>query len=166
MQQSLFPDLAPVAEAGAVIMENYRYTLWRVWDESLPRVTFIGLNPSTANERQDDATLRRCVSFARSWACGSVEVVNVYAFRSTNPAILTQVADPVGPENTVYLQQAIARAQMIICAWGAHKIIGYRDIEVLSLLVGKDVYCLGCTKEGMPRHPLYVPANTQLLRYP
>lgn len=164
MQPSLFPDLAHFS--GAVIVGDYRYTLWRMWDVALPRAVFIMLNPSTADQDQDDATLRRCISFARSWSCGSVEIVNLYAFRSTNPAQLTQVVDSVGPENTTYLQQAIERAHIIICAWGTHKCIGKRDLELLQLLEGKEVYCLGYTKYGMPRHPLYVPASTPLLRYP
>lgn len=124
------------------------------------------LNPSTANERQDDATLRRCISFARSWAYGSVEIVNLYAFRSTNPSKLAYVVDPIGPENMSYFQQATARAQRIICAWGTHKIIGKRDEEVLQVLEGKEVYCLGYTRNGRPRHPLYVPATAPPLRYP
>ena len=165
MQQiPLFSDLAEVA--GAVIIDNYRYLLWRTWDFRLPRALFIMLNPSTADATQNDPTLRRCIGFAKSWACGSLEVVNLFAFRSTDPAILTQVPDPVGPENDTYTEQAIARASHIVCAWGAHKHIANRYIEVLHILEGKDVYCLGWTKEGLPRHPLYVPANTALLRYP
>ena len=165
MQQiPLFSDLAEVA--GAVITGNYRYLLWRTWDYRLPRVLFIMLNPSTADATQNDPTLRRCIGFAQSWAYGSLEVANLYAFRSTDPAMLYQVADPVGPENNTYTQQAIARASTIICAWGVHKHIANRDIEALHMLEGKDVYCLGRTKEGLPRHPLYVPANTALFRYP
>ena len=164
MQQLLFSDLADLT--GAVIIGDYRYCLWRVWDLGLPRALFIMLNPSSATETQDDATLRRCVSFAKSWSCGSVEITNLFAFRSTDPTMLSQVADPVGPENTTYIKQAIARAEVIVCAWGAHKSIGYRDIEVLQLLDGREVHCLGCTKNGLPRHPLYVPAGAHLQHYP
>ncbi len=161
-QTSLFPDDL----AGAMIAGEYRYSLWRQWDPALPRALFIMLNPSTADATQDDATLRRCIGFAKSWVCGSVELVNLFAFRSANPAMLAQVADPVGPDNTTHIQQAIARASIIVCAWGAHKQVGYREREVLQLLKGKEVYCLGSTKEGLPRHPLYVPAAAPLVRYP
>jgi hypothetical protein len=164
MQQSLFPTCT--AHSGAVIVGNYRYTLWRIWDSALPWAVFIMLNPSTADAMQDDATLRRCVHFARSWGCGSVEVVNLYAFRSTNPDKLVEIVDPIGPENTAYLQQAIARSHILICAWGTHKAVGKRDEELLQLLEGKEVYCLGSTKNGMPRHPLYVSTATSLRRYP
>jgi len=164
VQEFLFSDLTDLS--GAVIVGSYRYTLWRVWDPALPRAVFIMLNPSTADHVQTDATLRRCISFARSWSCGSLEIVNLYAFRSPHPVVLSHVADPVGPENTVYIQQAIARAHFIICAWGTHKTVGTRDREILSLLEGKEAYCLGCTKGGMPRHPLYIPADTPLQHYP
>jgi hypothetical protein len=165
LHQLLFSDLAELV--GAVIVGDYRYSLWRVWDSTLPRAVFIMLNPPTANQTQDDATLRRCIGFTKSWRCGSVEVVNLYAFRSKDPAMLTQVVDPVGPENNTHIQQAIARASFIICAWGAYKHSrGDRKREVLQLLEGKEAYCLGYTKDGLPRHPLYVPATTQLLRYP
>lgn len=159
-----FSDLS--ALNGAIIVDNYRYVLWRIWNPSLPRVLFIMLNPSTADQIQNDATLRRCIHFAQSWSCGSIEVVNLFAFRSTNPSMLAHVADPVGPENNTHIQQAIRRASLIVCAWGAYKNSGKRVREVLKFLEGREVYCFGCTREGNPRHPLYVPAISQLLCYP
>jgi len=65
--------------------ELYRYMLIREWDENLPRTDFIMLNPSTADEYEDDATIRKCISYAKSWGCGSVRVMNLFAIRATNP---------------------------------------------------------------------------------
>ncbi len=100
---------------GAIIIGCYRYTLWRIWDEHKPRVLFVLLNPSTANAIQDDATLRRCIHFARSWSYGSLEIVNLFALRATNPIHLRQAADPIGPCNDLYIREAAARATLLIC---------------------------------------------------
>lgn len=166
MQQMLFPGFTDDHCSGAVISGEYRYSLWRVWDTALPRAVFIMLNPSTANHIDADATLRRCIGFVRSWSSyGSIEVVNLFALRSAYPEKLSQVVDPIGPENDRYIQQAIERAGIIICAWGACTYIQGRDKEVFQLLENKEAYCLGTTKKGMPRHPLYLDATTPLERY-
>lgn len=150
--------------AGAVILGNYRYTIWRTWNPDRPRVLFIMLNPSTANAVDLDPTLRRCLAFAKSWGMGSLEVVNLYAYISPCPEDLKQV-DAVGKENNAYIQQAITRAFFIVCAWGACKYIGQRDQEVLTLLDSHEIYCLGRTSGGYPRHPLYLAHKTPLTIY-
>ena len=152
-------------QGGAIIDGEYRYSLWRLWDPEQPRILFIMLNPSTADEDQDDATLRRCITFARSWQAGSLEVVNLYAYRATHPARLSQVTDATGPENDTHILRAVNLANRIICAWGAHKQAQKRSTEVLALLEGKDLYCLGHTRGGHPRHPLYTPNGIQPLCY-
>lgn len=88
-------------EKTAIISEDekYRYQLSRCWDETKPRILFIMLNPSTADANIDDPTIRRVISFAKSWGYGGVYVGNLFAFRSTDPKGLKQIADPVGENN-------------------------------------------------------------------
>jgi len=117
-QVSLFPT---ERAGGAIIQGNYRYCLWRIWEPTLPRILFVMLKPSTADQDQADATIQRCISFARSWQAGSLEVVNLYAFKATNPTMLALIEDATGPENNTHIQQAAERATTIVCAWGHTK---------------------------------------------
>lgn len=153
---------------GALIDSTgfYRYSLWREWDTNSFKVTFVMLNPSRADADVDDPTLRRCLGFAHSWGCGSLEVVNLFAYRASQPDILTQVSDPIGPENDRYLLEAIERADKIVVAWGNRGSLRNRYQTVTSWLRGfKNIYCLGFTQTGHPRHPLYLRNNTVLLPY-
>lgn len=148
----------------AVINGNYRYLLGREWNVNKPQITFVMLNPSTADAYQDDSTLRKCINFAQSWGYGSLEVVNLFAYRATKPRDMRQVADPVGSKNNYYLQLATKRAALIIVAWGANGSFQNRNEEVVNLISGQQpLYCLGLTKHGHPRHPLYMKNNTQLI---
>ncbi|MCC5647221.1 DUF1643 domain-containing protein [Nostoc sp. CHAB 5824] len=140
--------------------EKYRYLLGRKWDDNLPQVTFVMLNPSTADADKDDRTLTRCINFANFWGYGSLEVVNLFAYITPKPRELRQVDDPVGSENNSYIKSATERADLIILAWGASKYPKKncdRDKEVLSLISGKKtLHCLKLTKKGYPNHPLYL----------
>ncbi len=141
---------------------NYRYLLRRKWDENAAQITFVMLNPSTADANQDDPTLRKCIHFAKSFSCGSLEVVNLFAYRATNPHELKKVADPVGSRNNCYIELAIRRADLIIVAWGTKGIFQKRNQEVLNLISNKkSLHCLGLTKDGHPRHPLYLKKSTE-----
>lgn len=102
--------------SAARIIGPYRYTLTRVWEEERPRVCFVMLNPSTADASQEDPTIRRCLSFARSWGYGSLEVVNLFAWRATKPTDIFSAPSPVGEENDHHLALAFARAERIIAA--------------------------------------------------
>lgn len=152
---------------NAYIDGDYRYILGRKWDENKPQVTFVMLNPSTADAEQDDRTLTRCINFAQSWNCGSLEVVNLFAYRATKRDQLCKASDPIGLKNNVYIELATKRADLIIVAWGCGKYpkIQNRNKEVLSLISsGKQpLYCFGRTKDGNPRHPLYRPYNTKII---
>lgn len=143
----------------------YRYSLLREWDTNAPRVAFVMLNPSSADAITDDPTLRRCIRFAQSWGYGSLEVVNLFAYRTTKPAELNLVKDPIGSENDRYLKEAFTLADLIIVAWGTRGILRNRSREVLDFLTGFEVYCLGTTKKGCPRHPLYLKSNTKPIYY-
>lgn len=148
-------DTSRWLDAGATFSPcgAYRYRLWRTWDEIAPTVGFTMLNPSTADAAKDDATIKRCLGFARSWGYGGLVVVNLFALRSTDPAALYTHADPVGPDNDGHIDQVRASVPMMIAAWGAHGALRGRGAKVLDTL---DMRHLGLTKDGHPRHPLYL----------
>jgi hypothetical protein len=116
------------------------------------------LNPSTADANVDDPTIRRCIGFARSWGYGRMGVVNLFAFRATKPNDLLRADDPVGPENDDHICDALAHSDFVICAWGAHKFAEARARDFMKILKTRNTlaHCLGVTKAGAPRHPLYV----------
>lgn len=135
---------------------TWRYSLTRVWDPKRDTVAFIGLNPSTADETVNDPTVRRCIGFARSWGYGQMIMLNLFGFRATDPRVMKRAADPVGPGNDAALRDLTDGIETI-AVWGAHGNWLKRDYHVLDL-VGP-VKCLGTTKEGFPRHPLYLRAD-------
>ena len=143
--------------------KRYRYNLRRSWDHSLGTVLFIGLNPSTADAKKDDPTIRRCIRFARTWGYGSLIMANLFAYRSTKPAALRRVKDPVGPRNNWWLTRLAKQADLVIAAWGIHGSLLSRDIAVKRK--NRNLYCLGKTDAGHPRHPLYLPATTKPRRW-
>ncbi len=117
------------------------------------------LNPSTADESNDDPTIRRCIGFTREWGYGLLEVCNLFAWRTSRPDDLSRVADPVGPANDFHLSEAACRAHRIVAAWGNKGQLLGRAYAVRNLLKGYKVHCLGLTGPGEPKHPLYVPKN-------
>ncbi len=145
---------------------NYRYNLWRQWGDGSKKIVFIMLNPSRADAVIDDPTIRRCINYAQSWDFGLLEVVNLFAYRTKNPSDLAKVPDPIGPKNDFYLDRAITSASVIVLAWGNQGCLQQRNISVLKKLVPRNnVYCLGITLKGHPRHPLYLKRNLCLVRY-
>ena len=155
-------------EYGAIFDINgrYRYSLWRAWSSYHPRILFVLLNPSTADEQKNDPTIRRCMGFARAWNFGSMEVVNLFAYRATDYRELFKVSDPIGEENNRFLMQAVERCSTVVLGWGTKGPLLGRDRQIMSLLAGRnDVYCLGITKDGQPRHPLYVKGDTSLVSF-
>ncbi|MEH2205049.1 MAG: DUF1643 domain-containing protein [Nostoc sp.] len=158
--------------ANIDVTRKYRYLLGRRWDANLPQVTFVMLNPSKADDNQDDPTLNKCIKFAHHWDYGSLEVVNLFAYITPKPRELRQVDDPVGSENNSYIKSATERANLIILAWGSSKYPKKncdRDKEVLSLISDKKtLHCLKLTKKGYPNHPLYlkVEDSTKLIIFP
>ena len=136
---------------------KYRYGLWRIWDEEIPYALFIGLNPSTADEVTDDPTIGRCISFAKNWGYGGLMMANLFAYRATNPEVMMQSEDPVGPENDQWLLQYADNAGVIIGAWGNLGGHMNRAEEVLMML--PDICYLKLNKTGHPAHPLYLSAE-------
>ncbi len=143
---------------------TFRYSLSRVWNANLPTVVFVGLNPSTADEQEDDPTIRRCIGFARKWKFGGLILVNLFAYRCTNPAGLLEADDPIGPGNDKYVLANARTAARVLLAWGTKGSLLNRDQRVLSML--PRAHCLGITKDGHPRHPLYLAGNTRVRPFP
>ena len=135
---------------------RYRYALGRHWDEALPPVVFIGLNPSTADAEQDDPTIRRCIGFAKAWGFGGLVMLNLFAYRATQPADMMAAADPVGPQSDHYLTTLASRAT-VVAAWGANGTFRQRGEAVRAML--PRLHYLRLTKGGQPQHPLYLPGD-------
>lgn len=146
-------------ERGAVFSpcRRYRYALHRVWEPARGVAMFVGLNPSTADEKADDPTIRRCIAFARAWGFGALCMTNLFAYRATQPADMLAQDDPVGPENDEYLQALAATAGVVVAAWGVHGTHGGRHSAVRAML--PSLHYLRLTKDGHPGHPLYLPAS-------
>lgn len=148
------------AESTAVYSdcERYRYLLTRTWDPAGKRALFIMLNPSTATEIQNDPTVERCERRARTLGFGAFRVCNIFAWRDTDPRQMRRAVDPVGPENDAAILQSCPWADQIVAAWGTHGAHLGRGPEVARLLktTGRPIHVLGLTKDGHPKHPLYI----------
>ena len=140
---------------------KYRYTLWRDWGGLFADgyVMFIGLNPSTADEIEDDPTIRRCIGFAKNWGYAGICMTNLFSFRATLPSDMKSQSDPVGPENDRYLKDISKQAKLIIAAWGVNGNYLKRDQQVIKMING--LFHLGLTKDGFPRHPLYLKKDVE-----
>lgn len=147
---------------------EYRYTLDRVWDASLPIALFVMLNPSVADASVNDKTILKCTMYAKREGYGGLTVVNLFALRSTDPRLLTQHPAPVGADNDAWITVALgSKPAVVICAWGAHPAAPERAVRVLQILAAHDVpvKCLGTTQKGHPRHPLYLPNAQPLIDF-
>lgn len=132
---------------------KYRFALWRVWDDALPCVMFIGLNPSTADESANDPTLTRCMRYAQSWGFGGVCMANLFAFRATDPKIMMSASDPVGADNDQWLLELSQNSGLVVAAWVNTGRYMERSAHVKSLI--PNLHCLKLNKSGEPAHPLY-----------
>jgi hypothetical protein len=144
--------------------QRYRYHLWRVvLGLHSSRCLFVMLNPSTADTTSDDPTIRKCRGFCQRWGFGVLSVVNLFAFRSTDPHGLLGIEDPTGPRNDWFILNEANKSDRIVLAWGSHPDLGdtftSRSMSVQRLLVehAPKVITLGRCKNGSPRHPLMVP---------
>lgn len=142
----------------------YRYALGR-WVAPLAgggRVVWIMLNPSTADHRRDDATIRRCIGFTRAWGHAELIVVNLFAFRATNPRDLTLPRDPVGEHNDEVIEAAAASADLLVLAWGAGGALRGRSAGVRRMVAAYRPCILGLTNGNEPVHPLRLSKATRL----
>ncbi len=143
--------------------ERYRYLLTRVWDDAEEKALFVMLNPSTATEVQNDPTVERCERRARALGFGGFRVTNIFAWRDTDPRAMRAAADPVGPGNDDAIRDSCDWADRIIAAWGTHGAHLERGpvVEALLRSTGRPVHHLGLTKDGHPKHPLYIAYSEQ-----
>ncbi|MBK8270204.1 MAG: DUF1643 domain-containing protein [Planctomycetes bacterium] len=148
---------------------TYRYALWREWDDALPPVAFIGLNPSTADETADDPTIKKCLAFAREWDRGSLIMLNLFAYRATDPDDMKRAQNPVGPSNDDVIQMIAGMMKdiILIAAWGNDGIHLGRAAAVCTLpmygydnrTIGDVLKCIRVNHTGQPAHPLYLPGR-------
>ena len=143
---------------------EYRYTLIRVWDSSKPKIVFIGLNPSVADELQDDNTVRKCINIARRDGYGQIVMLNAYAYRSTDPKALLTQTDAVGRYNDRYIAEECITADKVVVAWGNHA-TDDRHTTLLKVLEGQQLYCFAKNNNGKPKHPLYMALKAPLIQY-
>ena len=138
----------------------YRYDLHRVVGEGRSVVTFVMLNPSTADETSNDPTVKTCIRYAQKWNYGRLTVVNIFAYRSTDPRELYELDDPIGTANDSAIRAAARVADLVVCAWGTHGKLLKRGEAVRQMLNEIcEPHVLELTKEGHPHHPLYLKEN-------
>lgn len=145
---------------------TWRYALWRSWSAG-SRVAFIGVNPSTADEHQDDPTIRRCIGFAKHWGYDGLVMLNLFAYRTPYPSVMKVFQDPIGPDNDSAIERLASACSLRIAAWGVNGTFLGRDETVKHMMtrIGKPLSCLGRTAAGHPRHPLYVPKTAVIEGY-
>ena len=148
-------SLAVFSEDG-----KHRYALERSWSPEKGKVVFIGLNPSTADEMKNDPTVSRMISFSKSWGFGEIGVCNLFSFRATFPEDMKKFRDPVGAENDFYIAREISDADRVVACWGNHGKFLNRSSEVTNALGRFEHF--GFTKQGEPRHILYLRSDSPL----
>jgi hypothetical protein len=167
----LFGSAPPTGSAVISACGRYRYRLDRTWDPELARVCWVMLNPSTADADANDPTLNRCIGYSKAWGFGSLTVVNLYAWRATDPCDLPKDAEAIGPEADAYLANALRGANLVVCGWGGKvpraRRVG-RDVHVLGMIreAGLEPMAITLTKSGDPGHPLYLRGDLTPIPYP
>lgn len=147
---------------------EYRFALWRIWDESKPLVMFIGLNPSTANETEPDQTIKSVTRISKNLGYGGFYMMNCFPYVSTNPN------DLIDHDKTVYSQQQFFinnqklkevsdKCKDIVFAWGKFKVLQKRSLELIKMFPHAKALILN--KDNSPRHPLYVKSDCQLIPF-
>lgn len=171
---AILPDWLRIPDTprGAIFDEDriYRYALWRRWVDRAPlakMVAFVGLNPSTADETEDDNTIRRCVGFAKSWGFDGLAMLNLFAFAETDSNLMKRASEPVGEFSDAILRHICRRAGLTICCWGADGAFRDRGNEVRRMLTedGVELKVLRLTKAGYPWHPLYLPSTSKPIHW-
>ncbi len=143
----------------------FRYALSREWDASGPRLMLIGLNPSTADARNNDPTIRRCIGFARDWGFGRVHVLNLFAYRATYPSDLKAAPDPIGPRNDRWLRRLAGDCDRVVACWGNDGAFLGRSLRVREML-GERLEVIRLNASGEPAHPLYLPKTLTPIPWP
>lgn len=150
------------SNANLSICRKYRYALWRIWDESKPYAMFIGLNPSTADETENDPTINRCISYSEDWGYGGLCMANLFAFRATEPSHMMSSDDPIGSDNDEWLKKLSKDAGVIVAAWGNKGSYLNRSKKIIDMI--PNLMCLKVNKSREPAHPLYQPRTAKPIR--
>lgn len=150
------------APSGALFSDDrrYRYKLWRTWDETLPKLMCIGLNPSTADERNDDPTIRRIIRFAHAWGLGGMRMMNLFAYVTPYPKELKH-DDNWEMNRDIILtngNDVLSNGGIVLFAWGNFAEARSRGAEIAALF--PQARCLGHNANGSPKHPLYIRGDT------
>jgi hypothetical protein len=157
-------------EAGPAIFSDdrkYRYTLQRHWQDGDGCVNFVMLNPSTADEKRLDPTLRRCLGYAQDWGYGRFVITNLFALRATDPRAMKAHPEPIGEDNDAHLIEQAQQADLVLCGWGAHGKHRQRNRAVLDLFKthGIDLHYLVITAGGQPGHPLFLSSELRPVQW-
>lgn len=162
-----------IAFSGDAVFDKsgkYRYSLSRMWNAERNKAVFVMLNPSKADATINDPTISRCITFADRMGCGTLEVVNLFAYRTAYPRELRACRLPVGKLNDQYIARAVEMASVVVVAWGNWGRLYERDREVLQLISSisaeKPLFCFGVTGQGQPRHPLFLSYDNELIELP
>lgn len=158
-------DQPTILRTGATFSrcERYRFDLFRIWDESKPKVMFVGLNPSTADATKNDPTVTRCIRYAQSWGYGGMHMMNIFAFRATDPSDMKAEPEPIGTDTDEWLLKVEQESALTLVAWGNHGAHLNRAAQVCTLL--SELHCLKQNKNGYPAHPLYLKASLTPIIY-
>ena len=160
IEEAVFKD-AHITRCG-----KFRYWLVRKWNPGENYICWIMLNPSTTDASKDDPTIKRCITFSKKWGFDGLYVVNLYAYRATDPKELKKAGFPKGEFNDFFVKFIASICKKVVCAWGNHGQYKNRYYEILKLLLPHSVkvYSLGYTKTKQPKHPLYVCGDTELIQ--
>ncbi len=155
-------------ESSAIISEDrlFRVRLLRRWRPERPLWLWIMLNPSTAGEIHNDATIRRLIGFTERGQGGGFIVENLFSFRAPDPLELVKAADPIGPDCDASLITSLIECDgPVVCAWGNNGGAA-RPLIALSMILraGREPMCLGLTGQRKPMHPVRLPYGLELVR--
>ena len=150
---------------------KHRYYLSRIWDDSHSKILFIGLNPSKADDVEDDNTVRRLITFSQSWGFGGFYIVNLYSFIATEPEDMirwyymrtNKMQRALFKQNMEYALRYARICSMTAFCWGAG--IPNEEASTRYIRTFRDAYCFGHTKDGHPKHPLFLAGNTELIKF-
>lgn len=144
---------------------RYRYVLWRIWNSKKGLVCYIGLNPSTADEKEDDHTITRLIHFTEQEGYGGFYIVNLFSSRSRNFDDVKSSISPIGIKTNSYIKTYTRKSNLVCLIWGGKGVYLNRDKEVIKGLALFSLMCLGVTNKGNPKHPLYLPNSTRMEYY-
>lgn len=164
--------LPPGITGGAEFSDcgRYRRTLWRAWLGGRGEVLFIGMNPSTADAEVDDPTVRREIGFAQRWGFSRLIKCNLGDYRATHPRDLPRVPEEACTEaNLEAIKTHAIYADLVVMAHGVPPAPLRETASIVAKMIreeaGQEMVCLGLTKEGFPKHPLYVRGDTSPIAY-